>query len=307
MAIVGIGTVVVDHVVELPQYPQSDTKVEILSDWQQLGGPVPVALSTAAHFGAGCAFLGRCGDDGNGKFVRRVFSERGIEFVTGPADAQDDWATGFAQVWVEPTGERTIAYSRGRFPVLTADDVPPRLVETAAVLHLDGWSVEGAIAAAQRVKAGGGKVVLDAGSVKPGLPRLLPLVDVLIASELFRRSYFGAGRVTERQLLALGPADVLTTDGAQGAAWIRRDGREHVDAIAVDAVDTNGAGDVFAGAVVFGLDAGWDSSAILRFANEVAGYSCGFRGNSALPVPSLARLAGDGRTPGGSSSADHSR
>ncbi|MCR9202782.1 MAG: carbohydrate kinase family protein [Planctomycetaceae bacterium] len=282
MSVWGIGTVVVDHVVELPQFPGEDTKAEILFDWQQMGGPVPVALSTASHFGSRCRFRGRCGADGAGDYIRRTLQQRGIEFEDD-ARSDADWATGFAQVWVTPSGSRTIAYSRGRFPVLTADDVDTGNITADTVLHLDGWAADAAVAAAKAVRAAGGRVVLDAGSVKPGLNRLLPLVDVLIASQLFRQSYFGQKHVDARLLLSLGPADVLTTDGEQGATWLRRDGRLQVEAVAVVAVDTNGAGDVFAGAVVHGLDRGWSAERVLTFANEVAGYSCGFRGNSSLP------------------------
>ena len=282
MAVWGIGTVVVDHVVELTEYPREDTKAEILSDWQQMGGPVPVALSTASHFGSQCRFRGRCGADGAGDYIRQVLQQRGIE-LQDDAVIDAEWRTGFAQVWVTPTGSRTIAYSRGRFPPLNAADIDGLAVGPQTVLHLDGWAADAAVAAAKAVRAAGGRVVLDAGSVKPGLHRLLPLVDVLIASQLFRKSYFGQELVDERQLLALGPPDVLTTDGERGATWLQRDGRLHVDAIAVEAVDTNGAGDVFAGGVVYGLDVGWSAERVLTFANEVAGYSCGFRGNSSLP------------------------
>lgn len=287
MSIWGIGTVVVDHVVELPEYPGADTKMEIVSDWQQMGGPVPVALSTASHFGASCRFLGRCGGDANGDFVRRTLEERGIGFCEGAMSRAPDWSTGFAQVWLSPPGSRTIAYSRGSFPVLSASDVDAESVEDGTLLHLDGWAADAAIEAARLVRARGGKVVLDAGSVKPGLNRLLPYVDVLIASQLFRQSYFGEGPVNERQLMALGVPVVITTDGQDGATWIQRDDRIHVDAVDVLAVDTNGAGDVFAGAIIGALDRGLNAEYALTFANEVAGYSCGFRGNSVWPDSGL--------------------
>ena len=48
-------------------------------------------------------------------------------------------------------------------------------------------------------------------------------------------------------LVGAGIANVIVTLGARGALWAHAGGRELVDAPAVDAVDTTGAGDAFIG------------------------------------------------------------
>ena len=42
--VVGLGTVVVDHVLVLPVYPTANTKTNVVRDHMQVGGPVPTAL-----------------------------------------------------------------------------------------------------------------------------------------------------------------------------------------------------------------------------------------------------------------------
>lgn len=288
MSIFGIGTVVVDHVVELSHYPAEDTKVEIQRQWVQVGGPVPVALSTAAFYGSATSLLSRWGKDAAGDLIQSTLMQRGISL--DHCEAQSGWDSGFAHVWVTPRSCcRTIAYSRGQFPVPDQQHVKEAMLKNCSILHLDGWASGAAIQAAKIVGRHGGTVVLDAGSVKPGLEDLLPEVDVLIASALFQRSYFGSETVSTADLVSLGVPSVIATDGACGARWLTVDSVLSEPGMSVDAIDTNGAGDIFAGCILYGLNSGLPRRETLRFANRVAGYSCTQRGNSALPelVPDL--------------------
>lgn len=290
--IFGIGTVVMDHVVILPSFPAEDTKSPIETSWRQIGGPTAVALSVASHYSATMpghgkvSFCGRWGNDAAGEEVRAGLAARGLDLTS--CRAGDDWATGFAHVWVDgQTGSRTIAYSRGDFPPPTEPEIrdDPNL-GGCKILLLDGTFPAAALFAAQTVKAAGGQVVLDAGSRKPGMDRLLPLVDVLIASDEFCRRWFESNDVSLDRLRELGPDVAVRTRGADGVAFNAGNGASTIPATAIEAVDTNGAGDIFSGAFVFGLSCGWKIERCLTFANEAAGYACCHRGNSTwMPLP----------------------
>lgn len=282
MSIFGIGTVVVDHSVLLDRYPACDTKSNIRQSWKQVGGPVPVALSTASHFGSSCRFLGRWGEDDAGRRIFKTLSRRGIDLT--PSSSHGDWRTGFAQVWVTRNGERTIAYSRGEFPLPLASDISHSLFEERSILHLDGWAGEAALAAARLMKEQGGTVVLDAGSMKPGTRNLFEFVDILIASGLFRRSCFGEDEVSNSDLLALGCKSIITTHGAAGSRWISADDIEEHTGFDIEPADTNGAGDIFSGAILHSILNRESKINSLRFANAVAALACRHYGNSKLPT-----------------------
>lgn len=276
--VLGIGSVVVDHVVELARFPQPDTKTAIEAHWRQVGGPVPVALATAAHFGAPATFVGRWGDDDAGRFIGESLRRRGVEI--GPSRSDPEWESGFAQVWTErETGRRTIAYARGSCPLPLPDEIDDALIARHRWLHLDGWAGDAALSAAERMRAKGGTVVLDAGSKKPGMERLLAHVDILVASALFRRSWFGASEVSHEQLRELGVDRVIATDGEEGATVLTPDETTRQPAARVDAIDTNGAGDVFCGALIARLSAGDSMPLAVRFATAAAGLACQVRGN----------------------------
>lgn len=281
-SVFGIGSVVVDHVVELGRYPEPDTKNAIKAHWQQVGGPVPVALCTAAFYGTRTTLLSRWGDDPAGRFIRETLHRRGVRIDS--TRSQPGWSSGFAQVWTETaTGRRTIAYTRGSFPPLTAAELDDQGLRQHSLLHLDGWCGEAAVRAAHNMRASGGRVVLDAGSRKTGMETLLPLVDILVASALFRRGWFGTDEVSSQELLRLGPPLVIATDGPHGATVLTQDQRVHQPAWEVDAVDTNGAGDVFCGALLSRLANDAPILEAVRFASIVAGYACQARGNQHLP------------------------
>lgn len=282
--LLGIGRVVMDHVVQLPAYPECDTKCVIQKHYRQVGGPVPVALSTANHFGVPATFLGAWGDDPAGYEIRDVLRGRGIRIEACSTNA----STGFAHVWTDaPTGRRTIAAFPGGELDRRDLSLYLSLAERCCILHLDGSSGDVAVAMAAKVKQAGGIVVLDAGSKKVATAELLPMTDVLIASDLFCRSWFERGDVTLGELLNLGVAAVVRTLGEHGAAYGDGHREFQVPGIPVDAVDTNGAGDIFSGAWLTGITRGWDPMRCLTFANEVAAHSCRFHGNQTLPDISL--------------------
>ncbi len=284
LKILGIGTVVVDHVVVLEGYPAVDTKSVIKKHWRQIGGPVPVALSVAAYYGATTQFIGRWGDDPAGREIADGLASRGID-LSGSSSSHA-WDTGFAQVWTsERTGTRNIAFHRGSFPAYTAEEVGSQqgFIDQSAVLHLDGAMPEAALSAATRMKSNGGQVVLDAGSKKPGMEDLLPMVDVIVASDLFCQSWFQDANVASERIHELGPGRVIRTHAANGATY--SDGTRTINSPALDIqpVDTNGAGDIFCGAILFGLTQSWSVEKLLAFANFVAGNACQHPGNSTYP------------------------
>jgi sugar/nucleoside kinase (ribokinase family) len=288
--IFGLGTVVVDHQVMMERLPVADTKDEVMDDRHQVGGPVPTALSLLRRFGHEVTFQGRWANDPFGAMIEADLRAEGITFDTPSRKA--DSRTGFAHVWVErATGRRSIAAFRGSHQI-EPREVTADLLAGHQALHLDGWSTDAAIKAARLVRADGGVVFLDLGSPKPHLPRLLAAVDAVNCPlGLFHRLYetddpeHGA-----RELLKHGPRQVTVTEGT-GGAWLFRPGHPgiHQPVFPVEAVDTNGAGDTFAGAMIHATLLGWPDRQRLRFAAAAAACKCAKIGNRDA-LPSLAEI-----------------
>ena len=285
--IFGLGTIVVDHQVILDRLPEADSKSEVFDDRHQVGGPVPTALSLLRRFGCEATFQGRWAADRYGEMIEADLTAQEIGFHTPSFRA--DSKTGFAHVWVEKeTGRRSIAAFRGSHQVEAREVNEPSLIGFDA-LHLDGWSTDAAIKAARIVRRNRGVVFVDLGSPKPHLPKLLAEVDsVNCPISLLNRLYDTDDPASGAQLLMKhGPQQVTVTEGANGA-WLFQNGRPgiHQPAFHVTAIDTNGAGDTFAGAMIYATMQGWPAKERLRFASAAAALKCAGVGNRE-PLPSL--------------------
>jgi sugar/nucleoside kinase (ribokinase family) len=298
--VAGLGTILVDHQVFLGTFPAHDTKTEVNSDRFQVGGPVPTALVVLSRFGKTCQFVGRWGKDTFGELIEADLGRERVRFDAAVCARAK--SSGFAHVWVDrATASRTIVFSRARAESDTAENKTAEIdtaeINTAEIdakafsqcrlLHLDGWSSGAAIKAAECVKRNGGKVFLDAGSPKPGLRDLLPLVDVVNAPQRFAEMFFATDDIDEaaHRLREMGCETVIFTHGADGAVLYNSDGRMEQPAFPVAAVDTTGAGDVFCGGFLYAILEDWSSAESLKFAAATAALKCTRIGNrAALPT-----------------------
>lgn len=283
-SVIGLGTIVVDHMVALEGFPERDTKNEVHEHWFQVGGPVPTALVEVNRLGGRATFQGRWANDHLGGMIEQDLAAEGVAFDAPACEA--DSQTGFAHVWVEPdSGRRTSVFHRGSHEIEESEIDAEELAKHDA-LHLDGWATAAAIEAARGMRAKGGRVFLDLGSPKARLEELLTLVDVVNCPLRCVERAFGetdpiAGA---RKLLAAGPQLATVTDGGNGAWLVSETARLHCPAFRIVPVDTNGAGDTFCGALIHAVMQGWDEPRILRFASAAAALKCGGRGNrAALP------------------------
>jgi ribokinase len=110
---------------------------------------------------------------------------------------------------------------------------------------------------------------------------LLGEVDLVVANE-----NEAAATGSDPARLARRPRHgLVVTRGAAGALAILRDGmRIKVPALAIEPVDTTGAGDTFVGVLATALDLGSPLEAALRRASAAAGLACLARGaQTAMP------------------------
>lgn len=282
--VVGVGTVVVDHLVLLSQHPEQDAKTNIISDAYQVGGPVPTAQVLLSRFGKRCAFAGSWGDDEYGSLIERDLVEENLNLeasrmLTGTR-------SGYAQVWIdEQAGTRTIACYRPEF-WLQPDQLDTKIIQQANAVHLDGWPQETCLHAAKLASQASVKVCLDTGSLKPGMEQLIPYLNVMNCPRRFLTEYLQTDDVhaAGKALLKQGPELVTITDGTQGAWLFTQEVSLHCAALPILSLDTTGAGDVFSGALIYGILEGWPPDRILKFACVTAALKCERLGNrDALP------------------------
>jgi ribokinase len=288
--VAGLGQCSLDFLTSLEAYPQEDTKAEVDSITTEGGGPVATALVALARLGAKTYFSGIISDDRAGKEIRVGLKREGVDTSALKCRRGGESQRAFIIV-AGRAAKRTILWQRPTVAPLSAKEVTAAFIKGMDFLLLDGLMPEASIKAATIASATGVPVMLDAGSLRPGMEELIPLCDYVVASEGFARSYGKTLPGTLKRLVAAGTSVATVTLGAKGSVTLdgRKEGRDggrggacdgkrpqmfKTPAFKVVAVDSTGAGDVFHGAYIFALLRGWGLERVVKFASATAALKC---------------------------------
>jgi sugar/nucleoside kinase (ribokinase family) len=259
----GLLTLDIEYLVEAP--PARDEKVVAKRQLVAAGGPATNAAKTFAVLG-GCATLATAVGAGP-VAVADLVTQHGVELQDLAGGHRPPLPVSSIVV-VEDSGERSVVSvvdSGASLPRERAELVD---LSGADCLLLDGCHLDVAVPVAERARAQGISVVLDAGSWKEGLERLLPLVDWAVCSERFAPP-------DGSPPLALDVRGVAVTCGPRPVRWREGDRSGDIEVgSGRPAVDTLGAGDVFHGAFCLALAQGLAFAEALGFAAEHASASC---------------------------------
>jgi ribokinase len=201
------------------------------------GGKGANQAVAAARAGAQVQFVGAVGDDAAADRLRAHLAANDVGLdgtitVPGPS--------GTAIIVVDAGAENTIVVAPGANGRLTLTEAPVRGVIACSDVVLTQLEIPvmTAVAAARAARSTGALVMVNAspaGRDASGLDELAALADVVIVNE------------SEADKWPWQPTHFVVTLGARGARYTGADGAFAVPAPAVEAVDTTGAGDVFAG------------------------------------------------------------
>lgn len=305
------GLTTVDAIQEVDEIPGPNEKVVARSATLTFGGPAANAAATAVAVGAHARLVTAIGSGPVADLALAGLADAGVEVVdlargTGAAPAVSTILV------TASTGERAVvSVNATRSGALAA--VPTDVLDGVDVVLVDGHHLETAIEVSRAARAGGVLVVLDGGSWKPGMERLLALVDQAIVSADFRvpvgvvpadvpasdvpatgspAADIASGATVDgerllRQVAAFGPRVVARSDGAGPILVLDSRTPAEVRSVTVPAdpsrtvVDTVGAGDVLHGAYaafLAGELAASDPVDVLARAAQVASESVHFRG-----------------------------
>lgn len=289
-----IGHAAWDVSVWVPEFPAENSKCEVQTLVECSGGPAANAACLLARWGVRTAFAGVLGQDSAGERIRESLSAAGVD-VSG-VTCSEECPTPVSVILVnEQTGSRTIinrSAPAGTRPALNLNTVP--LTGAPRLLHFDGHELSTSLQAMERFPDA--ITVLDAGSLREGTRVLAGQVQYLVASERFTRQLTGLPSLDTPDLwqravaalYAMNGRPVVITLGERGLIHGMPGKWAHLSAFPVAAVDTTGAGDIFHGALSYGVLKGLEWEQTLRLSSRAAALSVQARGSS-LSVPSLER------------------
>lgn len=280
-----VGSLNADHRVRVARIPAAGETVLGSDIIAAAGGKGANQAVAAARAGATARIIGVIGDDRDGELIRDALAGSNVD--TRHVRTVSGTPTGRALISVDTDGENTIVVSTGANGQLTPDDIAAGLdgFGTGDLVLLQLETPEPLVRHAARTAADVGcTVVLNAAPVPTSIDGLFDHVHVLVVNEhelasitdLLRDEMIAARdpRDAMAQLAAAADAAVICTAGNKGAFFTHGGRVAHVEAPAVDAVDTTAAGDTFIGYFAAGLAAAPDDTAgAIKTAVQAAGIS----------------------------------
>ena len=251
--IIVVGSINADLVVRTPRFPQPGETISG-EDLQIIpGGKGANQAVAAARQGTSVAMTGRVGNDSFGPELIENLKRNNVDTAHVRTDPES--ATGTAIIVVDANGQNSIVLSpggNGRVTPADVDDVPFRDGQLL-LLQLE-IPVEAVLAAAQRAKENGARVLLNPAPARSLPEELIALSDFILPNESELSLLTGqavkdmpSAEQAAKALLEGGAKNVIATLGANGALIVNRDITKHIPPFPVDVVDTTAAGDAFIG------------------------------------------------------------
>jgi sulfofructose kinase len=290
--VVGVGANSVDFVYRLPAYPRPDSefaKLRITDHLISCGGQVTTALATCAALGLRTAYIGTLGSDEHGVRMHDELRRRGIDdsrAVTRGA------GNPFAVILLDDReGERIVLWHRDSRLALAATEIDRETLASARLVHVDDVDLGASIEAARVARAAGTPVTSDIERTTEDIHALIDAVTIPIFAEHVPAALTGEPELSAALMQLRRPhhSMLCVTRGARGALLVAGGDVIQDPGVAVKAIDTTGAGDIFRGAFIYALLRGDAPRDIVRFANAAAAISC-TRVGAMASVPSLADI-----------------
>jgi ribokinase len=271
------GSINVDMLLEVESLPRPGETVLCPGFELAPGGKGANQAAAAARAGGTVAMAGRIGDDEFGRLARDALVTAGVD-IAGILTAAT--RTGVAMIGIDAHGENQIIVASGANREVVADQVGDDLLRRASTIlcqnEIPGEATAHMLA---RARAAGIRTVLNLAPASAVGDEVLRTVDVLVVNEIEARVAAGTAAAADPVVLAgelarrHGLACVVTLGGA-GAVAMTAEGGHRIGTLAIDPVDTTGAGDAFTGVLAATLDVGLPLPQALRRASVAAGLTC---------------------------------
>ncbi len=225
------------------------------------GGSAGNTTFALTRMGMPCAFMGKLGNDPEGKFYQGEFKRLGGDCTRFKTDG--DAPTALCVSMVTPDSERTMRTHLGAAMAFSPEDVTPEDFAGCSHVHVEGYLLfnrDLLMAVLKAVKGAGCRVSMDLGSfevveaARDILPDILSrYVDIVFANEEEAAAFAGSDdplvgleelhKICEVAAVKLGRDGALIQNGVESVRVPA--------AIVPDLIDTTGAGDFWAAGFLY--------------------------------------------------------
>ncbi len=244
-----VGLVTLDTIYRAEAPPTSNQKIVATDFTVAAGGPATNAAVTFGYLGNTPMLVGAIGCHPITSLVRADLADYDVAIADLTPERTESLPVSSIVV-TESNGDRAVVSINASKSQICREQIPPEAwaqLEQADIVLVDGHQIAVGIAIAAQAKARGIRVVLDGGSWKPNLEKLLPLVDYAICSS----NFYPPGCTQTDEAIAflssMGILNIAITNGAEPIRYQCREGKGAIAVPKIKTVDTLGAGDIFHG------------------------------------------------------------
>lgn len=261
-----------------PSFGQAEKLVD--SATLAVGSSSVIVACGAARLGLRVAFIGKCGRDVFGDFMRDEMAKRGVDInylLVEPCGT-----TGISVI-LNRGADRAILTHPGLIGALRADEVTDDLLRQCRHLHVSSFFLQDALrpdlpGLFARAHANDLSTSLDTNydpsEQWSGMDELLPVTDVFLPNETEACSLTHSGAVDHAAEILAGKVDTLAIKlGPRGTLGVSKGTWARTASIPVKVVDTIGAGDSFDAGFLYGYLNRWPLERSLRLATVCGALS----------------------------------
>jgi len=224
------------------------------------GGSAANTIIGFTQLGGRARFIGKVGNDEYGTFYKEDMIKAGVEFETLCGNG----VTGTCVVLVTPDAERTMLTCLGICGRITPKDISIEDIKSAELIYIEGYlwdsplAKESCMAMLEEAKKLGKRVAFTVSDpfvvsrYKNEFLDLTKWIDLLFCNLQEGQELTGLNE-KEKVICAIGELvpHVAMTLGRDGSIIFDRGNVCHVPTKIVEPIDTNGAGDAFAGGFLY--------------------------------------------------------
>ncbi|WP_105102956.1 adenosine kinase [Microbulbifer pacificus] len=247
----------------------NDLKNHMVTASHACGGSGANTVIAASYFGLSTFYSCKVAADDNGDFYRDNLAAAGVDYPKALHNA-DVGTTGKCLVLITPDAERSMNTYLGISAELSIAEIDTDALAQSRWIYLEGYLVSSptgraaAIELRQQAEANGVKTALSLSDpmmvqlFHDGLKEMIgECVDLLFCNRDEALKFCQTDSLDQAaQTLRNHSRAFAITLGADGALLWDGEQEYRVAAPKVNAIDTNGAGDMFAGAFLYGINRG---------------------------------------------------
>ncbi len=230
---------------------------------QSSGGSAANTIIAFRKFGGKSAYMTSLGNDDYGKLFKDEFINYGIHLE---ASVIDSLPTGICIILITPDAERTMLTALGASSKFGINDLNNNVIENSEWIYIEGYQLstpESASACSEAVKIAkksGTKTSITFSDVfiienyRKTLENLVNNSDLIFSNESEALAFTDTDNIVSAiRILKNHVPNFIITLGNKGSIIKWNNNLIEIPAYKVEPIDTTGAGDIYAGAFLYGI------------------------------------------------------